>query len=160
KLVFELAPYGLDEEVMRREVEYLAKAKCLVTEDYRTDQITEDDLIRLAPAGFVHLELMANAYYWGAIAEDTWFTDDELAKAIAERIGEVRKQYQPDAVLYNATDVVKYLEAERAKGSAIASSLLDHSRYDELTDLSMAQLGIARLRKSMTSGPWVEVFDR
>ncbi|WP_204323239.1 hypothetical protein, partial [Streptococcus pneumoniae] len=73
----------LEPLVIRREVEYLAKAKCIVTEDFRTEKIGEDDLLRLGPSGFVHLELVGNAYYWGAIAEDTWFDSDLSAKNIA-----------------------------------------------------------------------------
>ena len=70
-LISELALYGLDPKAMQREIEHLAKARCIVTEDFRTDGISEEDLVRLAPAGFVHLELLGNANYWGAIAEDT-----------------------------------------------------------------------------------------
>ncbi|MDB5554503.1 MAG: hypothetical protein JWL86_4487 [Rhizobium sp.] len=160
EIVFELAPYGLDANVIRREVEYLAKAKCVVTEDFRVDQISDDELLRLAPAGFVHLELLGTANYWGAIAEDTWFNSDLPAKIIAERIGNVDGHYRAETVLYNAREVLSYLEKEQLRGVAASSAILDRSRYNELTDLSSAREAIQRLQRSMTVGPWVEVFDK
>jgi hypothetical protein len=38
EMISGLVAYGLDTNVIRREIEYLAKAKCVVTEDFRTDQ--------------------------------------------------------------------------------------------------------------------------
>jgi len=138
----------------------LAKARCIVTEDFRTDGISEEDLVRLAPAGFVHLELLGNANYWGAIAEDTWFADDQIAKRMAERIGDINRHYDQETVLYNARDVLAYLEEQRSREAASVGAVLDKSRFGEYTDLSLARTGIEKLQRSMTVGAWVDVFDR
>ncbi len=158
--VSELAIYGLDSKAIQREVEYLAKARCLVTEDFRMEGISEEDLIRLAPAGFVHLELLSNAYYWGAIAEDTWFADDRVAKGVAERIGDIAHHYDSEVILYNARDVVSYLEDQRKKEASAVDAVLGNNRFDAYTDLSMARQGIQKLQRSLTVGSWIEVFDR
>jgi hypothetical protein len=159
-MISELVSYGLEATVIQREVEYLAKAKCILTEDFRTDGITPDELIRLAPAGFVHLELLGNAHYWGAIAEDTWFSDDLLAKRVAERIGDINIQYSEETTLYNARDVIGYLDEERKKSATLASAVLDRSRFEQLTDLASARVGLEKLQKTLTVGAWVEVFDK
>ncbi|PDT58682.1 RNA-binding protein [Bradyrhizobium diazoefficiens] len=159
-VISELSMYGLDPKAIRREVEYLVKARCAVAEDFRTDGISDEDLIRLAPAGFVHLELINNTYYWSAIAEDTWFSDDLVAKRVAGRIGDISQHYNTETVLYNAKEVVGYLQDQRNKESAIVNSILDKNRFDALTDLSMAQVGIGKLQRSLTTGPWAEVFDK
>ncbi|NYG46419.1 hypothetical protein GGD67_003890 [Bradyrhizobium sp. IAR9] len=159
-LIKELTSYGLEPLVIRREVEYLAKAKCIVTEDFRTEKIGEDDLLRLAPAGFVHLELVGNAYYWGAIAEDTWFDNDLSAKNIAERIGDIARQYDADTVLYNARDVVAYLETHRAKAAKLTTAVVEGDQFERLTDLSTARLGIQKMQRSLTTGAWSDVFDK
>jgi len=159
-LIAELTRFGLETTAIKREVEYLAKAKCIVTEDFRTDQLSEDDLLRLAPAGFVHLELLDNAYYWGAIAEDTWFNNDLSAKRIAERIGDLAKQYNHDTVLFNARDVVGYLEQQRDNAIKRAAAVFEGKQLERLTDLSSARRGIEKLQRTLTVGAWVEVFDR
>ena len=159
-LIAELALYGLDPKAIQREIEYLAKARCVVTEDFRTDGISVEDLIRLAPAGFVHLELLGNANYWGAIAEDTWYADDRCAKRVAERIGDAARHYDQDIVLYNARDVLAYLEDQRMKDASAIGAVLDKSRFEEYTNLSAARDGIGKLQRTMTVGAWADVFDR
>jgi hypothetical protein len=159
-LIAELTPHGLEPTAIKREVEYLAKARCIVSEDFRTDKLTEDDLLRLAPAGFVHLELLGNAYYWGAIAEDTWFDNDFSAKTIAGRIGDLARQYDDDTVLYNARDVLTYIEDQRSVASKRAAAVVEGQRFERLTDLSIARLGLEKLQRTLTVGAWFEVFDR
>lgn len=158
--ISELALYGLDPKAIHREIEHLAKARCVVAEDFRTDGLSEEDLIRLAPAGFVHLELLGNANYWGAIAEDTWYTDDKVAKDVAARIGDIGHHYDQETVLYNARDVLAYLEGQRSKEAVAIDAVLDKSRFNEYTDLSLAREGIGKLQRSMTVGAWADVFDR
>jgi hypothetical protein len=159
-LIADFAPYGLGPTAIKREIEFLAKARCLVTEDFRDEQLTEDDLLRLAPAGFVHLELLGNAYHWSAIAEDTWFDNDLSAKKIAERIGDIARQYDQDTVLYNARDTLSFLEQQRSDAIKRAAAVVEGKQFERLSDLSIARLGIERLQRSLTLGAWVEVFDK
>jgi hypothetical protein len=60
QLCGELELYGVEEKAALREIEYLADGQCVLVEDLRISQLTGDDLIRLAPAGFVHIELLGN----------------------------------------------------------------------------------------------------
>lgn len=160
ELIAELAQYGLDPKAIKREIEYLAKSRCIVTEDFRVEGISEEDLVRLAPAGFVHLELLGNANYWGAIAEDTWFANDLIAKRVAQRMGDVLHHYDSETVLYNARDVIGYLEEQREQEQRASGAILDKSRFAEFTDLSLARESISKLQRSLTVGAWSEVFDK
>ena len=49
---------ALNDESVHRELLYLLKAKCIIAEHLRVDQLDNDDLISLAPAGFVHIDLI------------------------------------------------------------------------------------------------------
>ncbi len=95
-LIDELVLYGLEPSIIRRDVEYLTKARCIVTEDFRDEGLTEEDLIKLAPAGFVHLDLMSSVTYLAAIAEDTWFYTEPPARRVADRIQHIPNHYMAD----------------------------------------------------------------
>ena len=159
-LMHELSPYGVGEKVVIRELEYLARAQCIISEDFRVDALTENDLIKLAPAGFVHLEMLQNVNYLAAVAEDTWFYDRASAERIAKRIGDIEAQYQPYTAINNARDLVNFLQGLRAKGDVVSKLILEHSKYDLLTDISQAKEGIERLEKSLTSAPWADVSEK
>jgi hypothetical protein len=55
-----LVPYGLSPDILDREFNYLLAAHCLIAEHLRLDSVDDNDLVRLGPAGFVHLELVSN----------------------------------------------------------------------------------------------------
>jgi hypothetical protein len=155
----ELAAYGAEDKAIKREVEYLAKASCVITEDFRTEQLADGDLIRLAPAGFVHLELLGNANYVAAVAEDTWFSNERIAKAIADRIQTIRDQASPENIVLNAEDLLKYLEAERGVGQLVSGSIVAQNNYLTLTDISDATNAVDKLRNSFDEGGWLD-FQR
>ncbi len=159
-LIDELTLYGFEIAVLRREVEHLASAKCITTESSKAELVDVDDLVRLSPAGFVHLELLGNAYYWAAIAEDTWFSDDVKAKDVARRIGNPEQQFADTTVFYNALAVVSYLEGELEENCRFADATLGDGRFQELTDFSSARSGIKKMERALAVGPWVEVFEK
>jgi hypothetical protein len=153
----EFVPHGVEEAVTVREVEYLAKAQCVLTEDFTVERLTAEHLVRLAPAGFVHLELLANPNYLAAVAEDTWFSNRETALAIAERIKTASGQFSDETVLRNAKDLLEFLEAVRADGIGMTDAILGQSNYARLTDLAGAS---AALKKRIRANPWIEMRDR
>ena len=160
QLISDLAPYGVSDQNVRRELEYLAKAQCVVSEDFRVDALTGDDLVRLAPAGFVHLEMIGNVHYLAAVAEDTWFDSQDVGQRVAERIGRLETQYHAGTAIQNARDLTNFLQRMRTTEAVAAKLILEHSAFEQLTDLSQADDGIARLERSLTTGPWSDVSAR
>lgn len=67
------------------ELKELADANCVINES-RIDHISEDDLISIAPAGFVHLDLLKNINYLSAVSESCLFRENQVAKIIADNI--------------------------------------------------------------------------
>lgn len=160
ELKADLVPLGLTDGIIMRELEYLAKAQCLTSEDFRTENLTDDQLIRLASAGFVHLELLENVTYLAATAEDTVFDNEEVARRIADRISALNKHYEIGTVIANATDLIQYLNGMRRNLAMMPSAYLEISTYEELTDLTAAEDAIDRLKQNIVTGPWLEASNR
>ena len=112
-LVEELGMYPFSQEVIYREITYLAKAHCIITEDFRTDNIGASTLVRLGATGLVHLELLGNLDYWAAMAEDSLFDNKALADRIASRIGDQKAQYTRVTTFFNAHETIEYFNARR-----------------------------------------------
>ena len=151
-----LVPYGITDGILSREVEYLAQAQCIISEDFRTESLTNDDLVRLAPAGFVHLELVENVTYLAAAAEDTAIEDEALAKTIADRISTLNLQYDVATILRNAEDIVEHLSKLSADKAKFLEVVFESNEYSELTDLSKSLLAIKKFRRDHVSQPWAE----
>lgn len=159
-VIQELSVYGLEPSIIRREIEYLAKAHCIVTEDFRTEGMEDESLIRLAPAGFVHLEILSNTNYLAAVAEDTFFYDEEQAERVVQRIKSLEQQFSVDVAIANARDVLKFLSEERTKQITSRRTIIEHSAHEQLTDLSEAADSIANFESSLTSPPWASIIAR
>jgi len=67
------------------EIETLSKANCVNTESEK-DDISDDDLISIAPGGYIHLDLLRDLSYLQAISEDTYFRENQVAKKISDNI--------------------------------------------------------------------------
>jgi Type I restriction enzyme R protein N terminus (HSDR_N)/S1 RNA binding domain len=156
----ELGVYGLEASIIRREVEYLTKAHCIISEDFREESLTDQDLIRLSPAGFVHLDLLNSVTYLAAVAEDTWFYSEDAARPIANRIRSTDTQYQADTAIANARDVFQYLATERETAVASMDAIFGHAIFEQLTDLSAIPGAIDALERSLTSAPWIGAYSR
>jgi predicted RNA-binding protein with RPS1 domain len=156
-LIADLSVYGLDPSIIRREVEYLAKAQCIVTEDFRIEGLSDEDLLCLAPAGFVHLEILSNVNYLAAVAEDTWFYTEESAMRVADRIKSLEQQYALDVVIANARDVLSFLSDERSRRISSTKVIVEHALLEELTDLREVTESIDAFERSLTSPPWASI---
>lgn len=156
----ELVPLGFDEYIVDREIEYLAKAFCILSEDFRTESLSDGDLVRLAPAGFVHLELVGNPTYLAATAEDTSFDNEVVAQQIAKRISHLREQYEVSTVLSNASDLIQYLNRVRKSQLECIGSYLERSDYESLTNISDADNSVKRLQDNCISGPWIDISEK
>ena len=110
ELISELEPLGFNKDIIFNQIGYLASATCLITEDFKTDNISQDTLIKIAPAGYAHLNLLENDItYLFTIAEDTWLTNDKICTNIKNII--ISKDYylKLENVYRIAKEVVEYL---------------------------------------------------
>lgn len=67
------------------EIKSLSAANCIITET-QSDAVTENDLVSIAPSGFIHLDMLKNISYLSTVAEDTLFRENQVAKKIADNI--------------------------------------------------------------------------
>ena len=67
------------------ELESLSSAGCINTET-QTKKVTINDLVSIAPSGFVHLDILRNISYLSTISEDSLFRENQIAKKIADNI--------------------------------------------------------------------------
>ena len=127
---------GIDRTVVIREIETLARAQCILTEDLTVKGLSEADLVRLGPAGFVHLELVGNLSYLSAVAEDTYFSMLGVAERVAERIKTYDLQFGEEMMLANARELLQLLEGEAQTSQLIGASMLSNSAFPRLADLA------------------------
>jgi hypothetical protein len=160
RVVGALAPLGIEQAVVLREVEYLAKAQCVISEDFRVDRLGLEELIRLGPAGFVHLELLENPDYLAAVAEDTFFDDEERAKGVADRIRKLDAQFELGNTIANAREVLSTLESARAVELTLITAVLQDSEFAELSDLANARHALDSFEIAVTARPWQGVSEK
>lgn len=154
-----LVKFGFSPDVINREVDYLLQGQCLISEDFRDSGITDEDLLRLSSAGFVHLDMLSNISYLAAIAEDTHFSDEGLARRISERMGSVQHQYNKEMVSSNAKEFVDYLESHRSNIADFSSEFISGDEYQILTDISEAIKAVEHFADKLRDPDWA-VFER
>jgi len=131
-LLHDLQSYGHNPCRVIEEIKILAKAACVVTEA-PSDEILEDDLISIAPSGFVHLELMKNVDYLSAISEDTYFRNPEIAQKIADNlIGKKRSHMSRLASLENARELTQYMASYKDLVMQKPEFFLEENRIEKL----------------------------
>lgn len=112
-LVKDLQSYGHDRNRIIEEIGILSKAACVFTES-PDGEILEEDLISIAPSGFIHLELLKNIDYLASVAEDTYFKNPEIAQKIANNmIGKTQPHMSKQATLDNAIELVQYMNINK-----------------------------------------------
>jgi hypothetical protein len=151
--------YGFDDAIITRDIEYLLASHCLVSEDFRIDQIADDDLIKISPAGFVHLDLLGNITYLAALAEDTLFSDEATARKIAHRIVDLEHQYDAHTAYENAKDLVSYLHSERQRQSHLSEVFLNRSEFMELTRIDEMDHALQSFIANSAPPIWQQVED-
>jgi hypothetical protein len=145
-----LIPFGHSEERIKGELDSLIKAGCVVVESQSYEISDDEELISIAPAGHVHLDLLSNVDYLSACSEDVWFKSKEIAERIASRISNQvgTGHLTVGTSIDNASDLVSYL------GEYLNTSIFDPSRYLDdkqcikLLDFSKSASSIESLRKS------------
>jgi hypothetical protein len=155
-----LVPYGLSPSVLDREFNYLLAAQCIIAEHLRLDSIENDDLVRLGPAGFVHLELVGNINYLAAVSEDTFFSDRMQAERVAQRMKNADSHLRVKSAIENAEEMVFYLESVRKALMPQNGSYMQNDLLEALVELTDAREALIRVAKSQSTDPWFDADKR
>jgi len=156
----ELMAYGLSPDMLDREFNYLLASSCVLAEHLRLDSVDDDDLVRIGPAGFVHLDLVGNVSYLAAVAEDTYFSDRLRAERIATNIKDMKRHLHVNTTIDNASEVVDYLEEIRSSINPPNGSFLAEDRLKLLTEIGEATAALARAKKDLSWDPWFDAHRR
>ena len=152
----ELMSYGLSPDMLDREINYLLASKCVIAEHLRLDSVADEDLVRIGPAGFVHLDLIGNVSYLAAVAEDTFFSDRLQAERVADRIKDSVVHLHINTAVDNATEVAEYLQHVQKLVTPLNGSFLAEDRLATLTDISDASDALVRVKRNLAWDPWFD----
>jgi tRNA A37 threonylcarbamoyladenosine biosynthesis protein TsaE len=128
-LLKDLMIYGHDAKRIKEEVLYLIRAGCIIPEHQRYDDISEDDLISISSAGIIHLKLLKNADYLAACAEDLWYSNEDIATAIRDRIARFEDQLSLKTKVLNTKALYDYLVENRLQYPFRPESIVEN--YDK-----------------------------
>jgi hypothetical protein len=156
----ELMSYGLSPDLLDREFNYLLGSKCVLAEHLRADSVADEDLVRIGPAGFVHLDLVGNVSYLAAVAEDTFLPDRIQAERIAYRIREASTHLHIKTAVDNATELVDFLQEARKLVNPPHGSYLADDRLAALTDINDAMEAVSRVKRDFSWDPWFDSDKR
>lgn len=149
-----LSGFGVEDDVFDRELEALVRGFCVVTEDFRVENLSDEDLVALAPAGLVHEQMMGDVNYLAAVAEDSWYFSREVAGGIASRIRDENIHYSNATTLYNATDFLEIISSSKDRERAAISAFRSPDLFDELTDLTKSWNGINSFERATVHPIW------
>lgn len=153
----ELMSYGMAPDMLDREFNYLLASRCVIAEHLRLDSVDDDDLLRIGPAGFVHLDLVGNVSYLAAVCEDTFFSDRLQAERVANRIRDSHIHLHIKTAVDNATEVVEYLQIVKGFISPPHGSFLAEDCLASLTDITDATEALKRVKRDLAWDPWFDV---
>ncbi|MDH5834226.1 type I restriction endonuclease [Luteimonas kalidii] len=155
-----LSPYGFAPEVLDREFNYLLAAQCVIAEHLRLDGVDDDDLVRIGPAGFVHLDLIGNVNYLAAVAEDTYFDDRLQAERVSSRIRNSDEHLHLKTASDNAEEVVAFLEECWSRLVPSGGIFMADDLRKRMTAFSDAREALNRIAKSQAGDPWFDADKR
>jgi energy-coupling factor transporter ATP-binding protein EcfA2 len=155
-----LIAYGFSPDVLDREFNYLLGSRCVIAEHLRLDSVSDEDLVRLGPAGFVHLDLVSNISYLAAVAEDTFFSDRLQAERVANRIKDSQRHLHIQTAVDNAAELVDYLNEVRKDISPTNGTFLADDQLLRLTDISEAENAVLRVKRDFSFDPWFDAQRR
>lgn len=113
-LLLDMQSRGHSEERIIEELGVLIKAACISSESMAAE-IDENDLLSIAPSGFVHLELSSTSIdYLASVSEDTLFKELNKTQKIADNMsGRNHPHLSRSASLENAGILIDYLQDYR-----------------------------------------------
>ncbi|WP_293572823.1 S1 RNA-binding domain-containing protein [Phaeobacter sp.] len=158
-LLDDLRKIGIDEGVLTREINYLARHFCIVSEDFRMVGLTLDDLITISPAGRTHLYMLGNPHYLAAVSEDTWFRQEAVARSVVDRSYNPRLHFDNRSSLMNAKTAVNFLKSERDTLSQDLDLVFSDSDIGELLAVNSLVKTIKE-REGQLAGSWAGLDER
>jgi len=140
ELIRDLQAHGHNEKTILKQIRSLVNAGCISAESQTAD-VSEDDLICISPAGFVHLDLVKNISYLSTVSEDVLFRENQIAKKIADNIsgqGKFNLDSRQSAIA-NSKILADYLISYRERHFPRNISMLTDERNVKLYDFSALQ---------------------
>ena len=163
RLISELVPFGHDAERVRHDLHYLIRSMLVLTEHQRTEDLSDQDLLCLSPAGFAHLAMVPDSDYLAACSEDTWYGDQRLAETIADRIGHhgPKYHYSRETTVENASDLVSYLADQLDSEVAKPFNYLEGLTEGVSGELSEIRDSLAEKQAELAAASgWPDVEER
>ena len=154
----QLEKFGITQDILLREINYLVGKHCIVSEDFSLSGIELSTLIAISPAGRTHLFMLHNPHYVSAIAEDTWFREEAVATAIKERIRNSATHFENRPALMSAKNLVSFLERERSLVLEDYNMVFPDSDDPELISVSSLRKTVD-LREKQMVGKWSGVDE-
>lgn len=151
-LVKDLITMGHSEDRIIREIGALVKSRCITTESQSQEEsdlgvsidvnlgnkiLKNNELLCLAPAGHVHLDLLSSLVYLSSCSEDVWYDNVQTAQKIADRITSKDEPGHLSLLsnVNNAKDLVDYLDKYRNNFFAQPEIYLETGKFDEFVNL-------------------------
>lgn len=83
-LIQELVHFGHSKERVIDELKTLVRFDLIISETQNYEAIDYEELVSINSPGIIHLKLLNDVNYIGAISEDTWFDQESIASKIAD----------------------------------------------------------------------------
>lgn len=165
-LLNSLIPLGHSETRIIKELGALIRSRCILTESLEDESIevasgktegilgasivSDDDLISIAPAGHVHLQLLANLDYLASCSEDVWYEDITIAQKIADRLTDKKGRVHLSLFsnINNASDLVNYLISYKQKIISNPNIYLENNSFEDLVNIDQSLKTIESTRKT------------
>ena len=152
-----LVGYGLSSDIIDREINYLLRAHCIIAEHLKIDECSDEDLIRIGPAGIVHLDLIDNVNYLAALSEDTYFSDRFTAEEILHKINKgLGSHLHLKTTISNAENFINFIEDQKKDLLSICGSYINNEKLLNMLNFAESRKAIDRVKMSNSHDPWFD----
>ncbi|WP_085248435.1 type I restriction enzyme HsdR N-terminal domain-containing protein [Gilliamella mensalis] len=151
-IIADLDNIGFSESLVLNQITYLAHAMCIVSEDFQCENITLNTNVKLAPAGYAHLELLENDItYLATVSEDTLITDKKLVTDIKNVMINPKNTYKLAKVCKTACRFVEYIEKISLKMLTDNQVFSTSELLPQLISMEKPRLTIDRFKRMLDS---------
>jgi polyribonucleotide nucleotidyltransferase len=98
--------------------------------------------------------MLSNISYLAALAEDTLFPSENIARRVSDRMGSIQNQYNKEMVSANAKELVYFLENQRATIADFSGEFIAGDDYRELTDIKPAIDAVKSFVEKISDPEW------
>ena len=144
-LIKDMQVLGHDESVIVRELTYMVN-KGLVYSESQREYVELNELVKIAPSGSLHIDMLQNLSYLAACSEDIGYRQDQFTNRIAERISQ-DNYLEKYPMIANAQDMLSYLVQYRDDYLSRPNVFLENTEL-EIENLSNSESAIERLINS------------